>query len=233
VARRVVKRSSKAEAAPVAPRTTTRGKEKTRTNDPDRTKANILEVATYEFSHKGLSGARIDEIAERTRTSKRMIYYYFESKEGLYRAVLEDSYRRIRSIEATLDLENKPPMEAMAQHVRFTFDYQLANPDFIRLVMVENIHHGQHIAQLSSTQQESMAAINTLRDIIDRGIRAGVMRKDLDPIDVHMSISALCFFNVANRHTFSTLFKIDMTTPAATAARRESVTEMVLRFVAR
>jgi AcrR family transcriptional regulator len=161
-----------------------------------------------------------------------MIYYYFESKEGLYRAVLEDSYRRIRSIEATLDLENKPPMEALAQHVRFTFDYQLTNPDFIRLVMVENIHHGQHIAQLSSTQQDSMAAIGALRDIIDRGIREGVMRKDLDPIDVHMSISALCFFNVANRHTFSTIFKVDMTSPAATAARRESVAEMILRFVA-
>ena len=233
MARQVVKRKSKAEVAPVAARTpAARSKEKTRTNDPDRTKANILEVATHEFSEKGLSGARIDEIAERTRTSKRMIYYYFESKEGLYRAVLAESYRRIRSIEATLDLENKPPMEALAQHVRFTFDYQLANPDFIRLVMVENIHHGEHIAQLSSTQQESMAAIGALRDIIERGVRAGVMRRDLDPIDVHMSISALCFFNVANRHTFSTLFKVDMASPAATAARRESVTEMILRFVA-
>jgi AcrR family transcriptional regulator len=232
VARQVVKRKGKAAVSPPPARAIARGKERTRRNDPDRTKANILEVATHEFSEKGLSGARIDEIAERTRTSKRMIYYYFESKEGLYRAVLEDSYQRIRSIEATLDLENKAPLEALAQHVRFTFDYQLTNPDFIRLVMVENIHHGQHIAQLSSTQQETMAAINTLRDIIDRGIRAGVMRKDLDPIDVHMSISALCFFNVANRHTFSTIFKVDMTSPAATAARRESVTEMILRFVA-
>ncbi|MCR5879837.1 TetR/AcrR family transcriptional regulator [Phenylobacterium sp. J367] len=207
-------------------------KEKTRTNDPDRTKANILEVATHEFSEKGLSGARIDEIAERTRTSKRMIYYYFESKEGLYRAVLEDSYRRIRNIESTLDLESKPPLEALAQHVRFTFDHQLANTDFIRLVMVENIHHGEHIAQLSKTQQESMGAIDTLRGIVERGIKDGVMRKDLDPIDLHMSISALCFFNVANRHTFSTIFKVDMESPAATAARRESVTEMILRFVA-
>jgi len=231
VARQGVKRKGKDE--PVAAAVRAPVKEKTRTNDPDRTKANIIEVATHEFSEKGLSGARIDEIAERTATSKRMIYYYFESKEGLYRAVLEDSYRRIRSIEATLDLENKPPLEALAQHVRFTFDYQLANPDFIRLVMVENIHHGAHIAQLSSTQQESMAAIQTLRDILDRGKREGVMRKDLDPIDVHMSISALCFFNVANRHTFSTIFKLDMGSPAATAARRESVTEMILRFVAR
>ena len=229
MARQVVKRTSKAEALPAR---AARPKEKTRTNDPDRTKANIIEIATHEFSEKGLSGARIDEIAERTRTSKRMIYYYFESKEGLYRAVLEDSYRRIRTIEASLDLEHKPPLEALAQHVRFTFDYQLANTDFIRLVMVENIHHGQHIAQLSRTQQESMGAIETLRDIVERGVDAGVMRKDLDPIDLHMSISALCFFNVANRHTFSTIFKVDMTSPAATAARRESVAEMILRFVA-
>lgn len=203
-----------------------------RTNDPERTKADILEVATHEFSEKGLSGARIDEIAERTRTSKRMIYYYFGSKEGLYRAVLEESYRRIRAIEATLDLEHKPPLEALAQHVRFTFDYQLANPDFIRLVMVENIHNGVHIAQLSSAQQSNMAAIETLRSIIKRGIAAGVMRKDLDPIDLHMSISALCFFNVSNRHTFSTIFKVDMVSLAATAARRESVTDLILRFVA-
>jgi AcrR family transcriptional regulator len=203
-----------------------------RTNDPDRTKADIIEIATHEFSEKGLSGARIDEIAERTRTSKRMIYYYFESKEGLYRAVLEESYRRIRSIEATLDLEHKPPLEALAQHVRFTFDYQLANPDFIRLVMVENIHNAVHIAQLSSAQQSNMAAIETLRSIVKRGIAAGVMRKDLDTIDLHMSISALCFFNVSNRHTFSTIFKVDMVSLAATAARRESVTDLILRFVA-
>ena len=232
MARQVTKRKAKDEAvsAPKAPARA--AKPKTRTNDPDRTKANILEIATHEFSEKGLSGARIDEIAERTRTSKRMIYYYFESKEGLYRAVLEDSYRRIRTIEGSLDLEHKPPIDALAQHVRFTFDYQLSNVDFIRLVMVENIHHGVHIAQLSKTQQESMGAIQTLRDIVDRGVAAGVMRRDLDPIDLHMSISALCFFNVANRHTFSTIFKVDMTTPAATAARRESVAEMILRFVA-
>ncbi|MET0274653.1 MAG: TetR/AcrR family transcriptional regulator [Phenylobacterium sp.] len=207
-------------------------KVRTRTNDPDRTRADIIDVATREFSEKGLAGARIDEIAERTRTSKRMIYYYFDSKEGLYRAVLEDSYRRIRDSEATLDLAHRPPLEALAQHVRFTFDHQVANPDFVRLVMVENVQKGEHIAQLSATQQAAMAAIDTLRDIVNRGVAAKVMRPDLDPIDLHMSISALCFFNVANRHTFSTIFGVDMTSAAANAARRESVTDMILRFVA-
>ncbi len=206
--------------------------ERTRINDPDRTRADILDVATQEFSEKGLSGARMDEIAERTRTSKRMIYYYFESKEGLYRAVIEECYRRIRNIESTFDVEHKPPLEALAEHVRFTFDYQLANPDFVRLVMVENIHHANHIAQLSEIQQAEMSDIDPLRRIIQRGVEEGVIRKDVTPIDVHMSISALSFFNVANRATFSTIFKIDMTSPAATAARRESVTQMIIKAVA-
>lgn len=230
MARDSVKR--RGESAKPAPPKAEAPREKTRTNDPDRTRANIIAVATHEFSEKGLSGARIDEIAERTHTSKRMIYYYFESKEGLYRAVLEDCYRRIRSIESTLDLKTKPPLEALAQLVRFTFDYQLANPDFIRMVMVENIHHGEHIAQLPSLQTTNLDAIDSLRDIVARGVAEGVMRKDIDPIDLHMSISALCFFNVGNRHTFSTIFKVDMTTPAASAARRESVTDMILRSVA-
>ena len=90
----------------------------------------------------------------------------------------------------------------------------------------------EYIAQLSKSQRESMGAIQTLRGIVERGVAAGVMRKDLDAIDLHMSISALCFFNVANRHTFSTIFKVDMASPVAAAARRESVTQMILRFVA-
>ena len=220
-------------ATQTAPLKTARpgAKARTRTNDPDRTRANILEVATKEFSEKGLNGARVDEIAELTQTSKRMIYYYFESKEGLYRAVLENCYMRMRAFENDLGLQQKPPLEALAHIVRFTFDYQLANTDFSRLVMVENFHHGEHIAQLSGISELNSVAINTLRDVLARGEAMGVMRAAIDPIDLHMSISALCFFNVANRYTFSNIFKVDMASPPATAARREVVTEMILRYV--
>ncbi len=202
-----------------------------RLKDPERTRADIIDVATRVFSEKGLSGARIDEIADQTHTSKRMIYYYFESKDGLYLAVLENCYRRIRAIETGLDLAHQPPMKALAQLVRFTFDYQLANTDFIRLVMVENIHHGVHITQLPDMRKVNADTIETLRRIIARGVAENVMRPDLDPVDLHMSISALSFFNVSNRHTFSTIFNVDMTSPTATAARRESITAMILRFV--
>ena len=202
-----------------------------RTNDPQRTMADIVAVATEEFASKSLSGARIDEIAARTRTSKRMIYYYFGNKEGLYLAVLEEAYRRIRGIERGLKLTDLPPAEALRQLVGFTFDYQIANPDFIRLVMNENIHNGEFLAQSKTVQQLNVPAIDAVRSIYLRGVADGVFRDGLDPLDLHMSISALCFFTVSNRHTFSLIFKHDLHTPAALAARRASVVDMVARFV--
>jgi len=202
-----------------------------RTNDPERTMADIIEVATHEFSEKGLAGARIDVIAEAMRTSKRMIYYYFGSKEGLYVSVLEEAYRRIRAIESGLHLEDLAPEDALRRLVGFTVDYQLANPDCIRLVMTENIHRGEFLAQSKAIQRLNVPAIDAVREVYQRGVAAGVFRAGIDPVDLHMSISALSFFNTANRHTFALIFKRDMESPAAVVARRDSIIEMVVRFV--
>jgi AcrR family transcriptional regulator len=202
-----------------------------RSHDPDRTMADIIEVAMREFAEKGLAGARIDTIAEAMRTSKRMIYYYFGSKESLYVAVLEEAYRRMRAIESELHLEDLPPEDALRKLVGFTVDYQLANSDFIRLVMTENIHRGEYLARSKSIHQLNVPAIEGLRAVYERGVAQGLFRAGLDPIDLHMSISALSVFNVANRHTFSLIFKRDLESPAALIARRDSIIEMIVRFV--
>ncbi len=208
-------------------------KVESRTNNPERTMADIIDVATHEFSEKGLAGARIDVIAEAMRTSKRMIYYYFGSKEGLYVAVLEEAYRRIRHIETELHLEDLAPEDALRKLVGFTVDYQFANPEFVRLVMTENIHRGEFLAQSKSIRKLNVPAIDGLRRLYERGVATGVFRSGLDMIDLHMSISALSVFNVANRHTFALIFQRDLETPAALIARRDSIIEMVVRFVRR
>ena len=202
-----------------------------RAYDAEASMADILRVATAEFADKGLSGARIDEIAAATRTSKRMIYYHFGGKEGLYLAVLEKSYQRIREIEAQLNLEDLPPEDALRKLVAFTFDYHQDNEDFIRLVMTENIHRGEFLAQSKTIQQLNATAIDAVRQVYDRGVKAKVFRQDIDATDLHMSISALCFFNVANRHTFSLIFKREVASPAELRARRDSIVEMIIRFV--
>jgi AcrR family transcriptional regulator len=203
----------------------------TRVQDPDGTRRNILEIATEEFADKGFNGGRVDDIAARTNTSKRMIYYYFGDKEGLFVAVLEQAYGRIRQIEATLDLAGLDPEAALREMVGFTFDYQNANEAFIRLVMVENIHKGVHLARSGAIEELNSPVIATLRDIYQRGYQAGVFRDGIDAVDLHMSISALCFFNVANRATFSRIFKHEMATPKALERRRGIVIDTIMRYV--
>ena len=99
--------------------------------------------------------------------------------------------------------------------------------------MIENIHRGEHLACSATIQQLNWPVIESLRDICDRGRRTGVFRDTIDPVDLHMTISALCFFNVANRATFSRIFKRDMTSVDALWRRREIVIETVLRYVAK
>jgi AcrR family transcriptional regulator len=214
--------SKKAKASKQAP---------SRTNDPDRTMANILDVATKEFGEKGLAGARIDEIAEATHTSKRMIYYYFGSKEGLYLAVLEDSYRRMRHNEALLHLEDLAPEEALRKLVAYTFDHHRSNESYIRLVMSENINRGQYLAQSRFIQDLNVPAIAEIRRIYDRGLAEGVFRPGLDPLEIHWAISSLAFFNVSNRHTFDLIFKCDSQTAEAVAHRRHTAVELVVRHL--
>ncbi|MFM7026806.1 MAG: TetR/AcrR family transcriptional regulator [Limnohabitans sp.] len=207
------------------------GRTEGRTNDPARTMAEILEVATHEFADKGLSGARIDEIAAATRTSKRMIYYYFGSKDSLYLAVLEEAYRRMRSIEADLHLDDLEPLTALRKLVEFTYDHHQGNEDFIRLVMNENIHRADYLRQSKGIRQLNIKAIDSIRALYERGVAQGVFRPGLDPVDIHAAISALTVFNVSNRYTFGTIFDRDTPQSPAETLRREHVVQLLLRFV--
>ncbi len=202
-----------------------------RSQDPEGTKRNIIEVATKEFAEHGLAGARIDEIAAKTKSSKRMIYYYFGDKEGLYLRVIENAYSKVRATEATLNLDDLQPVAALRKLVEFTFDHHNANPDFIRLVMIENIHHGDFLAQSKVIQELNVTAIDTISRIYERGMRGGIFRKGLDPIELHWQISALCFFNVSNRATFSKIFGRDLGTRKALARLRGDAVQMIERYI--
>ena len=193
--------------------------------------ADILNVAMTEFAEKGLAGARIDDIAAATHTSKRMIYYYFKSKEGLYTAVLEESYRRMREIESRQNLNDLEPVAALRKLVEFTYDHHFNNENYIRLVISENILRGAYLAQSKTIQDLNVPAIAAIRDMYQRGVASGVFRPGIDPLDIHATISALTFFNVSNRHTFGLIFKRDFTAPAQATHRRAAVVDMVVRFV--
>lgn len=202
-----------------------------RKNDPQRTREDILIVATEEFATHGLAGARVDAIAERTRTSKRMIYYYFGSKEGLYLSVLERSYRKIRTLEADLRLSNLEPEEALRTLISTTFEHDEANPDFVRLVSIENIHHAAHMLRSEAIRDLNVSVIETIAGILERGHASGAFRRKADPIDVHMLISAFCFFRVSNRYTFGTIFRRDLSDKETMTRHKGMIADAVISYL--
>lgn len=199
------------------------------TQNPEAVKQDILEAATEEFAAHGLSGARIDNIVARTRTSKRMIYYYFEDKQGLYARALEAAYAKVRTGEAALDLGQLDPEAALARLVAFTFDHHRANPEFIRMVMIENIHNAENLVASDVIRGLNIAAIEKLHDICRRGEAEGVFRDGIDPVALHWQISAVSFFNVSNRPTFAALFGGDLFTEAGQDALRDAVVRTILQ----
>ena len=201
--------------------------------DPLRTRSRILAAATAEFAHHGLGGARVDRIAQRAGANKRMLYYYFGSKEDLFLAALEQAYAHIRSAEHELDLEQHDPRAALKRLVEFTWNYYLEHPEFMTLLATENLHKGSHVHRSKRVQRLHSPLVDTLRDILRRGERAGLFRRGIDPVQLYISIAGEGYFYLSNRYTLSRIFDRDLMAPRALAARAGHIADMVLNAVRR
>lgn len=199
--------------------------------DPDATRARILKAAKAEFARKGLGGARVDDIAVRARTNKRMLYHYFGNKEDLFRITLEDAYADIREAEARLEIEKDEPVTALKRLVGFTWDYYLENPEFITLVNSENLHKARHIKSSERIREMSRPFVGRMRALLERGAKAGLFRKDLDAVQVNITIAAIGYYYLTNRFTGSIVFERDLMDREALEQRLDFNTRTILRVV--
>ena len=202
-----------------------------RSREPERTKEEILVVSTQEFADRGFAGARVDEIANKTRTTKRMIYYYFGSKELLYMAALERAYEDIRVVEANVDVEHLDPIRAIRRLAELTFDRHEANPNFSRLISQENVQRGQFVTKASGFPRLERPIIKILEQVLERGRAEGVFVRDIDALDVHMLISSFCFFRINNRFTFAASFGRNLVEPDRRAMYREMIGDVVVDYL--
>jgi len=201
--------------------------------DPERTKARILAAATAEFARYGLGGARVDRIAARAGANKRMLYYYFRDKDHLFLAALEGRYADIRAAERALDLEHLEPRAALRRLVEFTWQYFLDHPEFLTLLNSENLHKGRHVRRSRRVPQMHSTLVETLRGILKRGERAGVFRAGVDPVQLYISIAGEGYFYLSNRYTLEQIFKRDLMSKSALAARARHNSEMILNALRR
>jgi AcrR family transcriptional regulator len=189
----------------------------------------IIDIATVEFVEKGLAGARIDEIG--SKATKRKIYYYFEGKEELYRAVLERAYHRVRASESEVDIEAGTAVEALRSLIEHDVRYHSQHPELVRLVMNENILHGEQIKQIKGLPERNRKAVDILARVVARGEAEGSFRKGISPVELHMNVTALSFYNVSNQFTFAHNFGVDMTSAEAVERRAKQVADIIIAWV--
>jgi AcrR family transcriptional regulator len=198
------------------------------TRDPERTSAAILAASAKEFAEKGYGGARINAIAERAGTNKRMLYHYFGGKDALYLAVLEGSYMQIRAAEMRLHLAERDPESGIRELVLFTWRYYLEHPEFLSLLNTENLHRARFLKRSARIFELNSPLVEQIGGLLRRGAASGVFRQDTDPVKVYIGIAALGFFYLSNRWTLSTIFRRDLMTKDQTEAWGNHIVSVVL-----
>ena len=204
-----------------------------RSRDAERSRVAILAAARDEFAECGLGGARVERLAERAGVNKRLLYYYFENKEMLFRAVLEDAYLHIRAAEQQLRLSELPPRDAVRTLTEFTWNYYLAHPEFLTLLNSENLHRARHLQASTRAPALNSPLIQTIAEVLERGRRKGVFRAGIDPLQLYISIAGLAYFYLSNNHTLSAIFNRDLMSTNARDERLAHICDVILRYVSK
>lgn len=201
--------------------------------NPEATRASILAAARIEFAARGLEGARVDQIATRAKVNKQLVYYYFGSKDDLYRAALEATYAEIRALERELDLTALPPAEAMERLICFSLDYLNEHRDFIRMLADENAHGAAHVRSSESALRTNSPLLNLIAETLDRGAAQGIFRSGVDPLELYVSIAGMTFFYFANGLTMSAIFGRDLARKESIESYRRHIVALILNGLRR
>jgi AcrR family transcriptional regulator len=201
--------------------------------DPEGTRRRILLAAAEEFAAGGLFGARVDQIARRAETNERMLYYYFGSKEQLFTAVLEHAFASLVETERTLDLDGIAPVEAVTRLAHFVWDYYRDHPELLRLINNENLHEARYIKGSTRIRELISPVVATLASILERGVRAGLFRNNVDPLKFYVTLSGLGYYIVSNRFTLEATFGLDFSQQAERDEMVRMNTELLLSYLMR
>jgi TetR/AcrR family transcriptional regulator len=198
--------------------------------DSKNNRQRILRHSMAEFASKGYDGARVDSIAHRCRLSKNMLYHYFNSKEGLFIAVLENAYETFRARQRDFAIRGSDPVDAMCQLINHTFYALLENQDFIALLNTANLHKGRHIRHSRLIRSLYDPLVDTVREILQRGAAEGVFRPKINPVNLYLSLSSLSYNYISNQYTLKVAFGIDLMTKRRRAIWLAHITDLILTY---
>ena len=201
-----------------------------RKRDAQRSRRLILETALKHFAAKGYDGARIDDIVAETKLSKNLLYHYYGSKEALFVAVLETIYDRFRGRHSIDPIAELPPIEALRRLVEETTKALLDTPEIINILNTENLYKGVHIRKSKKIRSIYDPLFANLNRVLEEGKRSGEFRRDIDAVQLYISLSSLVYHYLSNGYTLSVVLKQDLFSKPKLAERVRHVTDMVIRF---
>ena len=206
-----------------APRMGSRGQ-------PEESRAAILQAAAREFSELGIAGARTDAIAREARVNKALLYYYFEDKETLYGAVLDNAFSGMKAkVFEVLDSE-LPPREKIMAYVGAYFDFIASNQIYPKLMQREMMRaregHSEHIDRLVKTYFQPI--FKRVGALLHKGIADGEFRQ-VDPVHFVPSMVAMIIFYFSSAPVMERIVHFNPLTPQRIAERRVAVLDLFQR----
>jgi len=188
--------------APSKKKSVSKGSGRKRTRAPDQKREALMRAAVAEFAREGYGGARVDRISKAAKSNDRMLYYYFASKEKLFRQVIEYCYADLVSREEALALDFTNPRRALAELVAFNWNYYWEKPELLSILASENLFKGRHVKNnIRGIFADSQ--LGMLDRILNSGAERGDFKPDCDRVLVFVRIfthfRVICGSNWENR----------------------------------
>lgn len=191
------------------------------------TRGKILKAAENEFAQKGLAAAKVDDIAANAGVNKKLIYSHFKSKELLYSEVLKAVYAGLSEYEDSLEDIVFCGKENIRKVILDYFDFLTKNPNFVRLVLWENLNYAKYAAGIKAS------LFHGIKKLLKKGIENGCIRDNLDIEQTALSMNMFCFSAFSNIYTISEITERDLSAESAMKARAEHIADVLTDYIFR
>jgi TetR/AcrR family transcriptional regulator len=188
------------------------------------TEEQILDAAEQVFAQNGYSGTRMQEIADAVGVTKAMIHYYFETKELLFRAVLDRILFELIKLVQEVTTGEASRVGQLERFIRGFFDYVARHPHFGRLTFFVAGREGRYFDNIVTSFFRPLFERGVA--FIQEGVEEGTFR-EVDAEQLLLSIYAITMGYLADAHFISVLLEGDALGPDALKARREALLDMV------
>jgi TetR/AcrR family transcriptional regulator len=196
----------------------------------EKSRQHILKVSIRLFAKKGFAGVSVDEIVDTAGVNKRMVYHYFGCKEALYQAALADEYGKLEALEIKTLHPEEPIEKVVSDIVSAYFSFLQDNPDFVQLILQENLNQGLNLAKMDIPLSKS-PMLDLLIQAVNAGQKNGSVRQNIDPRFLLISLIGNCMIYCSNRFTLSRALEIDLSSPKVLSRAKNAVIEMLLNGI--